>query len=763
MSELSAYNDYFSKARHRKVYITLLPSREVIDANQYLLQESISLEESLYSDENIRFGACESSCLRMTISRELNIPKDSVFDISFSSEGDAGALIDSDGNYIVNDNNERIAFVDNSSFTETKLGRFKVMSVKPTKDRMYQDLVCYDSMNYILNANVVDWYNNLTFPMSLYNFRRSFFYHIGIREVTTTLINDNFMIQGGFAVSDEISGKTIIEAICELNGVFGHITKDNEFEYISIPGSETVELDHYQNGTCAYEDYVTDAFTGVIAYSEDGNVGDSVGTDTNPYLIQNNYLLWGSEGTQDIEDALTNLLTKISSVQFRPFTVKTYGNPMLPLGTPITMTSLNGSISSVVMSKYMSGIQNLRDELSAVGDKAFPNDINSTKKEIMRSKGTRTMVEKLNGKVCVKIDSNGNLGLAEVGADPDDGLTYVTISAQNIDIESDTVSFNNDGYEIRGDVYTTKITPDNNEIYCNYKEIDHDTFPYVDFENDTKAVTHINTYVYGEMYSDWDEVEHTGINLVEVQLRSFNLQLIQNNTMWKGSTSNFSKQVVVTGTHFAMPSDKWASYLANGGSVDDNGNLTPISNMYRYFTDDPMELSILQNVPEARPVIAYMDAENAMGFLQMFHVVSYPAYFQNFKGKMPVVICPNISISQENVFDWNNKWGGNDYGLVNTTGQLWNRVMNNPVTRAGTIVKTITTANPQRVFTASELANIFGTQSGGTYTAYVMNGDHAVQGADIIATYIQSGEVYVRFNATPTAGAYRFNYMISRF
>lgn len=757
MSELSAYNEYFSKARHRKVYITLLPSREVIDANQYLLQESISLEESLYSDENIRFGACESSCLRLTISRELNIPKDSVFDISFSSEGDAGALIDSDGNYIVNDNNERIAYVDNSSFTETKLGRFKVMSVKPTKDRMYQDLVCYDSMNYILNANVVDWYNNLTFPMSLYNFRRSFFYHIGIREVTTTLINDNFMIQGGFAVSDEISGKTIIEAICELNGVFGHITKDNEFEYISIPGSETVDLDHYQNGTCVYEDYITDAFTGVIAYSEDGNVGDMVGTDTNPYLIQNNYLLWGSEGTQDIEDALTNLLTKISSVQFRPFTVKTYGNPMLPLGTPITMTSLNGSISSVVMSKYMSGIQNLRDELSAVGDKAFPNDINSTKKEIMRSKGTRTMVEKLNGKVCVKIDSNGNLGLAEVGADPDDGLTYVTISAQNINIESDTVTFNNDGYEIRGDIYTTKITPDNNEIYCNYKEIDHNLFPEVDFENDTKAVTHINTYVYGEV---WSSAE--GGTLLSTQLLSFNLHLQQNYQFTNSYALNsYVRQVVITGTHIVMTPQQWASYQANGGSIDEDGNLTIISGMEQYISEyvcnDRYMLMSISNrynnaIDSTRPVIGYVNAEEAL------QLIGYggSGVIKNAIGKMPIVISPYISISTEDIYEWRGKWGegGNTYGLRASLER----------TKRGTIVKTITASNPQRIFTSSDLASIFGLVSmSGTFTAYLMNGDHSAQGADIIATYIQNGEVYVRFNTTPTAGAYRFNYMISRY
>lgn len=440
MSELSAYNEFFSKAQHKKVYIDVdsTPSVNFL-ANEYLINESISLEEALYSDENIRFGACESSCLRLTISKAVNIDfQDKWIEVSFSIEG------------------------DDSSTIVTSLGKYKVISAKPTKDRLYQDLTCYDKMYDILNANVATWYQELTFPMTMKNFRDSFFTAVNVTQVATNLINDSFVIQGGFITSEELSGKTIVEAICELNGVFGHITKDNKFEYVSIPGSETVPLAYYQNGTCVYEDYVTDAFTGVIAYSEDGNVGEQVGTNVNPYMIQNNYLIWGSEGTQNLEDALTNLLTKITNIQFKPFTVRTYGNPMLPLGTPITMTSHNGSISSVVMRKYMFGIQNLRDELSAVGDKKYPNDINSTKKEIVRNKGIvhkmenvvdklnseiydtstgiLTQIQQTNSEVVLKVNNSHNMVRARLGTDPDDQTAMrFQVDANNMNLTASNI------------------------------------------------------------------------------------------------------------------------------------------------------------------------------------------------------------------------------------------------------------------------------------------------------------------------------------
>jgi hypothetical protein len=208
-----------------------------------------------------------------------------------------------------------------------------------------------------------------------------------------------------------------------------------------------------------------------------------------------------------------------------------------------------------------------------------------------------------------------------------------------------------------------------------------------------------------------------------------------------------------------MTPQQWASYQANGGSIDEDGNLEIISGMEQYISeyvcnDRYMLMSISNRYNSANnsttPIIGYVNAEEAL------QLIGYggSGVIKNAIGKMPIVISPYISISAEDIYEWRGKWGegGNTYGLAASLSR----------TKRGTIVKTITTANPQKVFTSQELANMFGSGTG-TYTAYVMNGDHAAQGADIIATYIQSGEVYVRFNATPTAGAYRFNYMISRF
>lgn len=760
MSVLSGYNDYFSKPRHKKIYIDVYTNPPLAFlANEYLVQESISLEESLYSDENIRFGACEAKCLRFTISKDITLDVGTWISMEFVSEGDAGILIDSDGNEIVDSDGDTLIYQDGSATTTVDLGRFKIASIKPTKDRMYQEVTCYDKMYDIINANVVDWYSGLTFPMSLKNFRNSFFQHLYISQKNTTLINDNFMIQGGFAVDDEISGKTIIEAICEINGVFGHINKNNDFEYISIPGSETVPLAYYQNGTCVYEDYVTDAFTGVIAYSEDGNVGDSVGTDTNPYLIQNNYLLWGSEGTQDIEDALDNLLTKISSVRFRPFTVRTYGNPMLPLGTPITMTSQNGSISSVVMRKYMSGIQNLRDELSAVGDKHYPNDINSTKKEIMRSKGTRTMVEKVNGRVCVKIDSNGNLGLAEVGADPDDGLTYVTISAQYLDFESDTISFDNDGYEVRGPVYKSKITPTSHEIQNQI--INRTAFPVLPDDEDAiaKAISNDLHFFYWE--------DRNGKHI-----QTFNLQVANSTNVdmeSDESSGTFWHQQVVVGKHFCMFSDDYTRFINAGGSIGEDGFITPPSGglvgyvTAYYVMTSYVSKTVMTSQSTEEPIVAYMKNEDFALFKP------YPLEaMEHMQGNgVPVVIKPYLSIdSYGDVYKGDSNWqGGSSQSLNVSLLNISDKT--NGMIRSGTKVITTTATNYLKVFTNAELNTLFNTTGCGpsNCVVYAMNGDYSVQGKYMTGTVCENGNWYIRTvdGSNLTAGNFRVNYICIKF
>lgn|GEM_PF-4222794 len=384
---LQEYNDLYKRPLLKQM--TIVSSGGITIKNANIVSEEMSLEKSLCSETNLRYGRCEAACFKVRIAdinhdftgEWLTVTQDVVTD----SEG---YLLTQNGQYLLTEDGFKIKLkneqIDEASAT---YGRFRVHSDKPSNDRRWRDLTCYDIMYDILNADVISWYNGLTFPMTLKNLRDSFFTYLGITQETTTLINDSFVTPGGFSVSGSLSGKTVIESICELNGVFGQITGDGKFQYVSLSSPPTLTLDYYVDGTGSYEDYVTEAITGINAKGTTDDVGTIVGTSTNLYIINGNPLIYGTEGTQGLTTALNNLLQHIMSVQYRPFGVTTYGNPMLPLGTKLTINTKNQIIVSYVVKKTLNGIQSLKDTLSATGEKHQPTAVNSPKTEITRTKG----------------------------------------------------------------------------------------------------------------------------------------------------------------------------------------------------------------------------------------------------------------------------------------------------------------------------------------------------------------------------------------
>ena len=379
------YNNLFSEPFHKNLTIYANTNPPKIYMNEDILQESLSIEDSLCSEENLRFGRCECRCLKVSVVNTGWSLKNET--IQLRMYGDIpDRLVDSDGNHIINHDNDNIA-VSTDGSTLFPLSVYVVVEETVSNDRSWRQLTCYDLMYYILNMDVADWYNNLTFPMTINNFRNSFFTRYGIPQETTTLVNDNLIIQGGFTSDGVISGKTIVEAICELNGVFGHVSNVGTFEYIDLTNSDWVELNHYVDGTGTYEDYETDAITGIIVRDNENDVGTAVGSMTNPYVIENNPLTYGLEGSTNLRNALTALLNKISQITFRPFEIETYGNPMLKLGTAIYINTRDQTIESYVINKTMTGIQALRDSLSAKSDKTQPSTVNSVQSQINRTAG----------------------------------------------------------------------------------------------------------------------------------------------------------------------------------------------------------------------------------------------------------------------------------------------------------------------------------------------------------------------------------------
>ena len=379
------YNDLFSEPFHKHLTLLIGTNPQTTYTNEDILQESLSIEDSLCSEDNLRFGRCECRCLKVSVANKGVSLKDKFVQVMMT--GDIpDRLVDSNSNHIVNHEDDYIA-VSTDSNTVFPMSGYIVVEETVSNDRSWRQLTCYDLMYEILNMDVASWYNSLTFPMTINNFRNSFFTRYGIPQETTTLINDSLIIQGGFTSDGVISGKTIIEAICELNGVFGHVSNTATFEYIDLTSAENVELSHYVDGTGTYEDYETDEITGIIVRDNENDVGTAVGSMTNPYVIENNPLTYGLEGSTNLRNALTALLNKISQITFRPFEVQTYGNPMLKLGTAIYINTRDQTIESYVINKTMTGIQALRDSLSAKSDKTQPSTVNSVQSQINRTSG----------------------------------------------------------------------------------------------------------------------------------------------------------------------------------------------------------------------------------------------------------------------------------------------------------------------------------------------------------------------------------------
>ena len=198
--------DLFTKDSVKKDLILNFGDFEI--GNNRLYSEGFELSESLCTRNELRFGCCEASVLKFKCRNEFGQLKDKWFDVSMVLNGNADEPF--------------------------QIGSYKVFSDEPSGDRKYKNVTAYDAMYDIINTDVTAWYNDLVFPITLKSFRTDFFKNLGIEQVEKTLVNDDVVIEKTID-TNKISGKQVITAICEINGVFGHINRQGLFDYVSLP------------------------------------------------------------------------------------------------------------------------------------------------------------------------------------------------------------------------------------------------------------------------------------------------------------------------------------------------------------------------------------------------------------------------------------------------------------------------------------------------------------------------------------------------
>jgi hypothetical protein len=364
---------------------------ELLITNRELHQEAFEIEEKISDDNNLAFGSAFPNMIKFTVSNVFEPLKDTWITV-------------------------KVAI--NSLENAFQIGRYKVYSDKPTADRKKREIVAYDALYDVLNADVTEWYNYIlprkTSTATLALFRKSFFANFGILEEDISLPNDNVVIRKTIE-PEELSGRTVLKAILELNGCFGQIGRDGKFRYIFLEKlSQALYPSHdlypsedlypvKPNGAtlgtgvyippCTYEDYVTDLITGVQIRKEDNDIGATAGSTSNAYVIQDNFLVYG-KGSDELRQIAERILNVIKDILLRPFSTKAKGNPCVEVGDAVRLNTKTQRIESYVLQRVLTGIQALRDTYEANVNKALPTKANSVSDQIIQLKGKTNILER---------------------------------------------------------------------------------------------------------------------------------------------------------------------------------------------------------------------------------------------------------------------------------------------------------------------------------------------------------------------------------
>lgn len=402
------YSNLFLKDSVDKQLNIVSDDGKINITNTELHQEKFELTESLCSESELTFGACEAGMIKFTVSNVFLPMKGKWLTAKMTLDGH-----------------------EDKPF---QIGRYKVYSDTPTADRTCRDVVAYDALYDILSSDVADWYNQILpkkdSTVTLKQFRDSFFNHFGVEQEEVSLVNDEMIIEKTVEVKasisgssdtaetstigEVISGKEVLSCILEINGCMGNIGRVGKFRYVYLtqdmqglypandlypsddlyprnPKSTSISKSQYISAQ--YEDYIVRTIDKLQIREKENDIGVIVGDGGNTYVIEGNFLVYG-KGTKELNEIGEKTLSKIKGIIYRPFSADCKGNPCLEVGDAVRLTTKYELIETYILKRTLKGIQALRDDLEADGEEYRTSKVNGIQRSILQLKGKSNTLER---------------------------------------------------------------------------------------------------------------------------------------------------------------------------------------------------------------------------------------------------------------------------------------------------------------------------------------------------------------------------------
>lgn len=415
--------------------------------NEDMKGDSFSLEQSICSENDLVFGSCEASVMKITVANILDDLTNKTFVLK----------------QIVNRTNE------------VQLGVFTVKSCTQQEDKRFKDIVAYDNIKKF-DTDVATWYNGLDWTNTMYTlktFEQSLCAHTGVEYVDKNLPNDSMPIEKTIA-PERLNGWDVLKACEELHGCFGHADVHGNLDHVVLAKGEAIypnenlwpsegiwpgmTLGSDRENIAVYKklkhkEYRVTAIDKVQIREDEDDVGAIYGNGNNCYSITGNFLLYG-KSAEDLATIAENVYSNIAGIEYTPCESSNIGLPYLEAGDAVEFNIGEETVTSYIMSRTLSGIQCLTDVYKASGNKERSQNV-SVNEEIKQLKGkthkiVNTVEEmshiisdeetgilsqllQLSNKIVLIVDDNGNIAQIELGSSEEG--TNITIQADNISLE----------------------------------------------------------------------------------------------------------------------------------------------------------------------------------------------------------------------------------------------------------------------------------------------------------------------------------------
>jgi hypothetical protein len=320
--------------------------------------DSFSLEENLCSNTDLTLGSCEAAIFKIKIN---------------------GIVHDLTGRKVIV---TQYVIGDDGTTYEMPFGTFYALKAGKQSDMGFKELTCMDPM-IKTDVDVSAWYNALTWPQTIKSMRESLLTYMGLEYEEQAITNDAETIDKTINPTSLI-GRDVLRRLTELNGGFGHFTRNGKFKVIQLSGlglypsedlypaedlfpSESGEYIAAGYEKIDYEEYIVEQITSVTVREDDEDIGATAGVPGNPYIISGNFLLFSKSGVT-LQRIVNNLYLQVKNKFYRPHNTTMIGLPYMEVGDSVTIITSDDAIESFIFKRTLTGINAMNDVISASGN-----------------------------------------------------------------------------------------------------------------------------------------------------------------------------------------------------------------------------------------------------------------------------------------------------------------------------------------------------------------------------------------------------------